>query len=63
MREEASAGAERTVIRLYGSVRYSGDGMTSSFTMVGLPDAAVRESRERIRASISMTRLRHLRSL
>ena len=41
----------------------SGDGMQSSFTMVGLPDAAVRESRERIRASISMTRLRHLRLL
>ncbi len=31
----------------------SGDGMASSFTMVGLPDAAVRESRERIRASIN----------
>lgn len=31
----------------------SGDGMASSFTMVGLPDTAVRESRERIRASIN----------
>ncbi|HEY7912880.1 MAG TPA: YifB family Mg chelatase-like AAA ATPase [Blastocatellia bacterium] len=29
------------------------DGMAPSFTMVGLPDAAVRESRERIRAAIN----------
>jgi magnesium chelatase family protein len=29
------------------------DGFSSSFTMVGLPDAAVRESRERIRAAIN----------
>ena len=31
----------------------SGDGMSSSFTMVGLPDTAIRESRERIRAAIN----------
>src|SRR5947207_14827981 len=30
-----------------------GDSVTSVFTMVGLPDAAVRESRERIRAAIN----------
>src|SRR5882762_4621600 len=31
----------------------SGDSMMPVFTMVGLPDAAVRESRERIRAAIN----------
>ena len=31
----------------------AGDSMTPAFTMVGLPDAAVRESRERIRAAIN----------
>ena len=31
----------------------AGDAMTPAFTMVGLPDAAVRESRERIRAAIN----------
>lgn len=31
----------------------AGDGLAPSFTMVGLPDAAVRESRERIRAAIN----------
>ena len=31
----------------------AGDGFAPSFTMVGLPDAAVRESRERIRAAIN----------
>lgn len=31
----------------------AGDSLTPSFTMVGLPDAAVRESRERIRAAIT----------
>ena len=31
----------------------SGDGMSSVFTMVGLPDTAIRESRERIRAAIN----------
>jgi len=31
----------------------SGDSLTPVFTMVGLPDAAVRESRERIRAAIN----------
>src|ERR1041384_6825013 len=31
----------------------AGDSMVPSFTMVGLPDAAVRESRERIRAAIN----------
>src|SRR5437867_686935 len=30
-----------------------GDGSVPAFTMVGLPDAAVRESRERIRAAIN----------
>src|ERR1700750_1887363 len=31
----------------------AGGGLAPSFTMVGLPDAAVRESRERIRAAIN----------
>jgi magnesium chelatase family protein len=31
----------------------AGDSITPAFTMVGLPDAAVRESRERIRAAIN----------
>jgi len=31
----------------------AGDSLTPAFTMVGLPDAAVRESRERIRAAIN----------
>ena len=31
----------------------AGDSLAPSFTMVGLPDAAVRESRERIRAAIN----------
>src|SRR5215208_5264482 len=31
----------------------AGDSLVPSFTMVGLPDAAVRESRERIRAAIN----------
>ena len=31
----------------------SGDGMSPAFTMVGLPDTAIRESRERIRAAIN----------
>ncbi|HEX5734665.1 MAG TPA: YifB family Mg chelatase-like AAA ATPase [Blastocatellia bacterium] len=31
----------------------SGDGMSSVFTMVGLPDTAIRESRERIRSAIN----------
>ena len=31
----------------------SGDGMALTFTMVGLPDTAIRESRERIRAAIN----------
>src|SRR5437868_14551962 len=31
----------------------SGDGQVPMFTMVGLPDLAVRESRERIRAAIN----------
>src|SRR5437667_5481551 len=31
----------------------AGDSMMPAFTMVGLPDAAVRESRERIRAAIN----------
>lgn len=31
----------------------SGDGMSAVFTMVGLPDTAIRESRERIRAAIN----------
>ncbi len=31
----------------------AGDSLMPAFTMVGLPDAAVRESRERIRAAIN----------
>src|SRR5205085_1144122 len=31
----------------------AGDSLAPSFTMVGLPDAAVRESRERIRAAVT----------
>src|SRR3712207_7018458 len=42
-----------TLFRSLTPARGEADGQNSTITIVGLPDAAVRESRERIRAAIN----------